>query len=411
MGQTPVPRTADAVVIGAGSFGCAAAHRLAAAGLSTVLVDKFKPASQTSPRAAGNTKQIRPQEVLTRLAIDSVRKIETFEDETGVSLPHNQTGSLHLARTDGEESRGRTELVNAERHKVPVVEVPLDELESEFPYVATRGIKFAWLSKEDLYLHPPDLLAAYLEAAGRCGCAIVGNCEVTDVLMQHDKVTGIATSLGPIAAGVVIDTAGAWSHLVADRAGVPVPLIPMRHQVFVSEPTQDIASHHPITRILDVGVYMRPCEGGVMFGGFERDPQVHDIASKPKGFQIADLESDQVILDSLVAEVNEQVPFLSSVTVKERRAGLPTLTPDNLPIVGPIKGLEGFLIASGCCVGGLSISPSVGEILAEIVVDGEPRIPIEELYLARFEGKEWVEDELLEACRSTYSGFYVKRVE
>jgi glycine/D-amino acid oxidase-like deaminating enzyme len=411
MDGAATPRTADAVIIGAGSFGCAAAHRLAAAGLDTVLVDRFEPASQTSPRAAGNTKQIRPQEVLTRLAIDSVEKIVAFAEETGVDLPHHQTGSLHLARTEDEERNGRHEFVTAERHGVAVEEVQLDELEKRFPYLRNRGVRFAWYSRDDLYLHPPDLLAAYLEAARRSGCKVIGNFAVTGVLIDGDKVRGVETSQSPIHSPVVIDTAGGWSHLVAARAGIQVPLIPMRHQVFVSQPTEAIAGGHPITRILDVGVYMRPCEGGVMFGGFERDPQIHDPADKPPDFQVSDLEGDQSVLDSLVGEVSEQVPFLEEVTVKERRVGLPTLTPDNLPIVGPIEGLEGFLIASGCCVGGLSISPSVGELLTDLAQGRGPRIPIDGLYLARFADKQWSEDELEAACRNTYSGFYVKKVE
>jgi glycine/D-amino acid oxidase-like deaminating enzyme len=402
-------RAADVVVVGAGAFGCSAAHRLAVAGLKTMLLDRFHPASQTSPRAAGNTKQIRPQEVLTRLSIDSVRKIEAFAEETGVDLPYHQTGSLQIARTEDEEERGRKELTVAERHGVPVEEVPLDELEERFPYVGRHGVRFAWYSSEDLYLHPPDLLSAYLEAARRSGCEIIGDCAVTDVLTTDGRVVGVETSQGRIDSPLVIDTAGAWSHLIAERAGISVPLIPMRHQVFVSHQTDGIASHHPITRILDAGVYMRPCEGGVMFGGFERDPQVHDPGHKPDGFSVSDLEPDQEVLDSLVSQVEEQVPFLKRIDIKEHRVGLPTLTPDNLPIVGPVDGLQGFQIASGCCVGGLSISPSVGALLAETAVGDESSIPIDDLRLDRFAGYELSREELIEACRTTYSGFYVKK--
>lgn len=403
-----LPRTADAVVVGAGAFGCHTALELAAAGARTVLLDRFAPASQTSPRAAGNTKVVRPQDVMTRLAVDSVRRFVAFTERTGVPLPHHQTGSLQVALGPEEVQRGRGEVAAAARHGVPLREVSAAEATAIAPFLRPDEAGLLWFSEDDLYLDPRDLLTACLEAAGRAGATVVGGCPVTDVVVDGDRVTGVRTPLGEIASGVVVDTAGAWSRLLAERAGLRVPLVVMRHQVLVSEPDDRIAASHPICRVLDVGAYLRPCEGGVLFGGFEADPQVHDMASKPEGFQVADLATDQAVLDRLRAEVAPQLPFLAEVAVRERRAGLPTVTPDNLPVVGPLAGLDGFLIGAGCCVGGLSISPSVGVLLADLALGREPGIDAAELRPDRFAGTTWDEAALVAACRSTYSGFYRK---
>src|SRR4051794_23186566 len=91
--------TADAVVIGAGSFGSSLAYHLARLGLrNVVLLDRFEVGSQTSPRAAGLTQQIRPEREMTLLARLSVEKLVRFTEETGLPLELHQSGSIKMAR-------------------------------------------------------------------------------------------------------------------------------------------------------------------------------------------------------------------------------------------------------------------------------------------------------------------------
>src|SRR4051812_12760731 len=95
--------TAEVVVIGSGAFGASIAFHLAAMGQrDVVLIDKFGVASQTSPRAAGLTKQIRQTPELTRLAMHSVSKIVRFAEETGEPIEFHQSGSVNIARTERE---------------------------------------------------------------------------------------------------------------------------------------------------------------------------------------------------------------------------------------------------------------------------------------------------------------------
>ncbi|MDF3042356.1 MAG: putative dehydrogenase protein, partial [Thermomicrobiales bacterium] len=99
--ESPLPITqADAVVIGAGAFGLSAAYQLAAHGAGRVVVlDRFTPGSQTSPRAAGLYKLIQADETRTRLAQSSIEVIRGFSEATGIPLPFVQSGSVLAART------------------------------------------------------------------------------------------------------------------------------------------------------------------------------------------------------------------------------------------------------------------------------------------------------------------------
>src|SRR5829696_9574318 len=99
--ERPLPITqADAVVIGAGAFGLSAGYQLAAHGAGRVVVlDRFAPGSQTSPRAAGLYKLIQADETRTRLAQSSIEVIRGFSEVTGVPLSFVESGSILAART------------------------------------------------------------------------------------------------------------------------------------------------------------------------------------------------------------------------------------------------------------------------------------------------------------------------
>src|SRR5215204_3064150 len=93
--------SASIVVIGSGAFGSSLAYHLAAMGARDVaLLDRFGIASQTSPRAAGLTQQIRPEAEMTRLAMLAVEKITHFAEETGEPMTYHQSGSVKIARTE-----------------------------------------------------------------------------------------------------------------------------------------------------------------------------------------------------------------------------------------------------------------------------------------------------------------------
>src|SRR5712692_8838053 len=112
---------AAAVVIGSGALGSSVAFHLAKAGIVPVaLVDKHAIASQTSPRAAGLTSQIRKSELMTRLATMAVDKIKNFSTETGEEMIYFQSGSLRIARTAAHASQLRQDVELGQRMGVDI---------------------------------------------------------------------------------------------------------------------------------------------------------------------------------------------------------------------------------------------------------------------------------------------------
>ena len=144
-----------------------------------------------------------------------------------------------------------------------------------------------------------------------------------------------------------------------------------------------------------------------MFGAYEPDPLMLEPGERAPGFQIADLEFDIEPLRRKMADVASELPVFGDAPIAELRGGLPTMTPDGHFIVDRLPGTSGLYVTSGCNVGGLSISPPIGEDLSRWIVDGgdRPRT-LETLRIDRF-GDRYDDEELLRAhCFQTYAHKY-----
>ncbi len=353
------------------------------------------------------TKQIRPHPDVSRLAILSVDKILRFTQETGEPLTVVRSGSVSIARGEQDEAIVRAELAAAQALGLDTYEISYDEMSLAAPLVRPRDIRLIAYTPSDLYLEEPSELAlGYARAAERQGVTLLPNTRVTGIGIDAGRVVRVATAKGEIRTPAVVDAAGAWSRLLAEQIGIRVPLIPVRHQLYVTERIPGLERDHAICRIYDARVYMRPHGGGLLLGGYEHNPQSYDMSALPPEFQIADLPLDMTVLERLTHSVLDQMHIDKGVPVRELRGGLPTMTPDGLPIIGPVPGIEGFYVASGCCVGGLSVAPAVGEMLAELIHTGLPSLFFDAFALTRFGAEYDDETALREASLRQYTEWY-----
>jgi glycine/D-amino acid oxidase-like deaminating enzyme len=401
-----VIRSVDAVVIGAGAFGSSVAYHLARKGRKVALVERHDVASQTSPRAAGQTQQIRFDRHTSRMAIRSVRKILDFTRETGEPASVHQSGSVKLAFEPRWAEQVRLEAERGRALGIDVEMASASEAKALAPWVEPKGALAAWYTPSDLYVDPRDLPLGYARAAERSGATVLPRTTVTGIRRRNGAVSGVVTDRGDIDAPTVVDAAGAWAGVVAAMVGVRLPIVPTRHQLLVTRAIPGVRAEQPIVRILrDGSIYVRPERGGLLVGGYEDDPRQVDMTALPPTFEIDDLELDAAPLRGLIEALADRFPALADAEVAELRGGLPTMTPDGHHIFDEV-GPRGFFVAAGCCVGGLSISPAVGEILAEWIVDGRPPVDMSWFALARF-GPEVASDaDLRAACLQRYAHHY-----
>jgi glycine/D-amino acid oxidase-like deaminating enzyme len=399
----------DVVVIGAGAFGSSTAYHLAKLGArNVVLLDRFEPGSQTSPRAAGLTSQVRSTDTLTRLAKRSVDKLERFERETGQPLRFTQSGALKIARRPEHVEQLEREVARARSLGVPLDFISPAEARQRCPILENRGILAMTYNPTDCNVEPSQVPLGYVQAAEELGVTVLANTPATGLVLGDGGIEKVVTPRGEIKTEQVVDAAGAWVRVVAELLGARIPVVPTRHQLFITEPVDGITPAMPIARVIDANVYIRHERGGLMLGGYEATPQQYDLGQLGPAFQIADLDLDVDVLRGLAKMVEEQFPIFQQpwLRIAELRGGLPTMTIDDRYILGPVPGVRGFWLLTGCCVGGLSISPGLGEALAQWIVAGAPPMDLSEIGIERFADRELPEDELRALCREAYANHY-----
>jgi glycine/D-amino acid oxidase-like deaminating enzyme len=396
---------ADAVVIGSGSLGSSTAFYLSQRGKRVALVDKFDLTSQTSPRAAGMAMQIQIDDVLAEIAIGSIKKLLTFNDETGEDLTVHVSGSIKYARTPADATQVQAEVERGKQLGVEVDFVTAAEAERLAPHLNPSSAVAMWYAPGDLYLEPGDLPRAYWRAAERLGARLLPHTEVTGISAGTGEHR-VTTTRGEIRAPVVVDAAGAWTRMIADMAGIHVPLIPTRHQIYITEPLPGVTPRVPTVRIMDAKVYVRPAGNGLMVGGYESDPLQFDLREQPADFQIAEMPLDFSPLETMTKRIRDEFPSLPGAPIAEFRGGLPTMTPDGYFIVDQAPGIPGLFTISGCNVGGLSTSPVLGETLAGWIVEGQPMLDLSAFRLTRFGPEMRDEQTLRAACFATYAHKY-----
>lgn len=407
----PLPVSqADAVVIGAGAFGLSVGYQLATLGKRHVVVlDRFAPGSQTSPRAAGLYKLVQADETLTRLAQLSIEVVTGFSEGTGLPLPYVQSGSILAARTPEHAAIVDEEAAASAGWGIELEPADGVEVARLAPYLSGRGIRSAYYIPGDIYIEEPrTLLEAYTTAITQLGSSVIGFAPVTGIQVIDGEVAGIITPRGGIRTPLVIDAAGAWARGVGELAGVEVPIAPVRHQLLITEAVPGMAPTEPIARIVDASAYLRPARGGIMMGGMEQNPLAVDPRSDPD-FTMADTPLDMTILGAFTDALGPLVPALGDTPVAEHRGGLFTMTPDARFLAGPVPGLRGFWTATGCNGSGFSISAGVGRALAEWIIGGEPPLDLAPLDPGRFGPGPFADDALTAAGLWRYANYYTPR--
>ena len=398
---------ADVVVIGSGGLGAATAFYLARRGVErVVVVDKHDLASQTSPRAAGMLSHARSSDLMVQLVKLATKNIKRFTADTGQPLAWTQPGALKVARRAQDVTVMEDELARGRRLGLEVERISPDEAHRLNPFLHPEGVLAVMRVGEDLYFDPAQVAIGFARGAEERGATLLPHTTVTRVRIEHGQVAGVETDKGTIRTPTVVDAGGAWTRQVAEASGIRVPIIPTRHQLFITEPLEGARADLPMVRIMDAAVYVRPCQGGFLWGGFEEAPRQLDMDALGATFHMKDTPLDAGVIRGMGERVKQQFPILLTAKIREHRGGIATMTADGQHIVGPAPGIGGFFIASGCNVAGLSISPAIGEALAAWIAEGEPPLDLTPLAMTRFSRESYSEERLKQETAWQYRHFY-----
>jgi glycine/D-amino acid oxidase-like deaminating enzyme len=375
---------ADLVIIGARALGLSTALHAALLGRSVVVVERATAGSQASGRAAGLFKSVQADELRTRLARRSIDRALSFADWAGAELPVTRSGSYLIGRTEEHNAHLVAEARQSAGWGVDLRLARPAELAERLSYFRGDGRELALWCPEDVYIDEPlSLITAFADAGQRHGVTLLESQAVTGMIWSGGRVGGVETTGRSITAAAVVDAAGAWTRQVAEFAGGQVAVAPVRHQLLITEPAADVDRAAPIARIVDAAVYLRPARGGLMVGGFEAAPLPIDPRREAATFTTDDVPLDLAVLRDLAGQVTADVP-LAGGEAADHRGGLFTMTPDGRFVTGPVDGVPGLWVASGCNGSGFSSSLAIGEALAAWICGKPDRLDLSALAPSRF---------------------------
>ena len=399
-------REAAVVIIGGGIFGCSIALHLAKKGQrDVVLLEKHAIASGTTPMAAGLVPQVRATEELTQAITYSIEFFERFEAETGCAGVWQQVGSLKVATDEARVAELEAHIALGRKLDIDIDFIAPARAQELAPILRLDGVKALTFAPRDGFVNPHLVAVGMATAAHRLGVTFYTHTRMTGLTLGRGGVHRVHTERGDIRAEIVVDAAGAWTRLLGQQVGLQFPVVPVRHQYYITAPLPGVTSSLPVIRFPDLNGYIRQEAGGLLVGGFEAQPRSFDM-QQSETFEIKDVPADLAVLHHFTAAFQPHVPVLAEALIVAERRGLPTMTPDGNFLLSDIPGVSGFYVASGCCVTGISAAPVLGKLLAELIIDGTPSLDISSMHISRFGAAYEDVTTLHRACEAMYGHYY-----
>jgi glycine cleavage system aminomethyltransferase T/glycine/D-amino acid oxidase-like deaminating enzyme len=398
-------RSARAVVIGGGVGGCSILYWLARLGWDdVVLVERADLTSGSTFHSAGLVGQLRGSLSLTKMMMNSVDLYRRLGDEVGLETGWHEVGSLRLASSQERMEELARQAGWAKTFGLPLELVSAEDAQRLFPPMSTDGVLGAAFLPTDGFIDPSQLTLALAEGARRRGAEINTNTRVTAISVERGRVTGVSTDKGDIETEIVVNAGGMFAAEIGRLAGVNVPLVPMAHEYLVTKPS-GLPLDLPTMRDPSLLVYFRGESGGLIMGGYERNPAPWSLDGIPADFNGKLLAEDWPRFEELMENAVVRVPELADAEVIRLINGPEAFTPDGEFILGP-SDVRGFWIAAGFCAHGLAGAGGMGQLVAEWIVDGVPSLDVWEMDSRRF-GKHYESREYtLARTVEVYSTYY-----
>jgi len=356
-------RTADIVIIGAGVMGASIAFHLAQRKAGRILViDRDHVGRGGSGRSSALIRMHYSFPAEVQLALVSLRMFERWGELVGEATLFQKTGFVRIVHPN-----------------------EMDGLKLNVDMQQRLGVNVNLISGQDLQKLEPDWivdeveLAAYEPDSGFGDGAAVANdflarardqgvcyfprTQTTAIRVEDGRVRGVATDQGDICAPIAIAATGPWTHPLLQTIGCDLPIETEYHQVAILKNAPDMQGGGCACIDSATQTYFRPDgQDKFLVGDFYGQRPVD-----PDNFpQRASDES----LGEVIERACGRVPKLENAEVMRGVTGVYDMTPDSRPLLGEISGITGLHVCAGFSGMGFKISPAIGLVMSELVLDG-----------------------------------------
>jgi sarcosine oxidase subunit beta len=366
-------------------MGASVAHFLTKRGYGKVaLVEKSEICGGSTQYSAAHIRQHYSNEVAIRLAVRGAGMFANAEEELGGPVGFVQHGYMVIAPPD-QEGAIRDVVPVQQRFGVETEILTPEEVGHRWPELDLEGIALACFERTSGYADPRATVRALVRSAQERGLELLEGCEATAIETSGGRVTGVVTSEGTIATGVVVNAAGPWGDRIGRMVGVDYPIRFSREHEAVFEAPEGFGEI-PVMSDAAQQLYFRHYgDGKVLVGeGWPKQPEPDDPETYDPG-------TDEAHLARMVPRLVRRVPSLAATIGSEGYggtyvtgySGVYDITEDWYPIVGEeeVGGYYSSFGGSGHC---FKLGPAIGEALADVIAGEQPAIDISDLSGERF---------------------------
>lgn len=387
-------KSEEVVIIGAGVIGASIAYYLAKQGVKPLLIDQGDVCSGSSGACdKAISMQSKNPGLHLAMAMESAAMFPRLDEELDYDIEYSPCGGMIAIENEKQMTIMESFVARQQALGLPVSLLSIEEARRRQPAFSPSLLASTY-SPADAEVSPLKLTFGFARAAKRLGAIIHTGAKVTAIETTGGRVSGVETSKGSFRADIVINAAGAYAPSIGSLAGLTIPIRPRRGQIVVTEAMpayltgeiwsaryivakhtpEMIRQEDPQAADLGVGLALGQTREGTLLIGGTRELVGYDLSTTPEA------------LTAILRHAANIVPGLRDIHVIRVFSGLRPYTPDGLPILGPVTGIDGFLMAAGHEGDGIALAPVTGKMMAEYIVDGTQSAAIQQLRLGRFGG-------------------------
>ncbi len=355
--------TADIVILGAGVIGASIAFHLAQRKAGKILViDKGHVGQGGSGRSSALVRMHYSYPPEVQLALVSLHMFQNWRDLVGAEGDFRKTGFVRIVHP-GESDLLKQNVDMQRKLGVNVRLIDRHELKELEPDWQVDEVELAAYEPDSGYGDGAGVANDFLTRARELGVSYSSKTQAVEFLIENGRVRGIRTDQGEIAAPVVVAATGPWTRPLFQKIGIDLPIETEYHQVAILKNAPDMEGGGCACIDSVSATYFRSDAHdkfliGDFYGQRPADPDNFPQRASDDG------------LEEIIERASRRIPKLENAEVMRGVTGVYDMTPDSRPLLGKVSGVTGLHICAGFSGMGFKISPAIGLVMSELLLDG-----------------------------------------
>ncbi|MGW5149229.1 NAD(P)/FAD-dependent oxidoreductase [Rhodococcus koreensis] len=380
--------TNDVVVIGGGVIGAACAYYCSEAGLKVTVIERGAVGGGTTAACEGNIllSDKHPGSELDLALLSSRLWTDVAERLGPERIEYHAKGGVVVAASEATAAGLRNLTASQREVGIDAIDISQDELVELEPNVTPAAAGGAHYP-QDSQVQPMLATARLLQHVRARGGTVLTGTSVTGFLTSaDDRVIGVRTdnpAVPTVHGPWTINAAGTWSGPISEMAGAPIPVLPRKGFVLVTEPLPRVIRHKVYTAeyVANVASSDAGLETSVVVEGTGAGTVLIGASRERVGF---DRSVSLPVIEKLAAQAIEVFPFLADVSLLRTYLGFRPYCPDHLPVIGADPRAPGLIHASGHEGAGIGLATGTGSLIAQFISGKEPDLDLSPFRPDRF---------------------------